>query len=556
MDISEDDNNDACDILIYNKEGTSPREKLDSSEGTTVGALLDYLGDGFLRDKNDGHLILNRELVLEAGVYEFEEKAIKREQNGKVTFSCFPYVTLYVYCLIVYLACWFSTVFRASGFENSSHQSVPKASSSASIINADGINFESKVVLYRQGLVDRVIAATMQDHGAKRFLVLGAPPAYGKTSLLQLLGRECDSRNVLYQHISAPQGGNFQQIAKHFCDLTGIDLYNERIEDRSPGNRNRTKLIMIDDAHQLYHIEAFWIRLFKSFPRIDGSSKFRFIFAVTYNLRIGGSPVSFNDPTVARIGAEEFFLTPDESKELWTMYLHQHKLSAWKVFDQLQRSIILDCGGQVGVITATFAFLKNKQENYGGKMTESDLLRLIFNCEHLDSNLDRCFDLPLNVAEPVVKFLAKIYISGTKDSFTYPSEAEKMYLRHLIRGGVLTAEEQVTGGGGNFQFTTPVAKRVYYRHLFPNCASYGTVPQSVDDLVISAIKRFRSGSLTNAAHASGSAQPFPKEAAFQHLLMTSLAAELPSSAAVCPEMSRSWGKFHRLNCNQLFVWHD
>ena len=110
--------------------------------------------------------------------------------------------------------------------------------------------------------------------------------------------------------------------------------------------------------------------------------------------------------------------------------------------------------------------------------------------------------------------------------------------------------EDLKGSQGEFSFTSPVAKRVFYEYLFPGRAGPEVKWENVGDLVIAAVKTMSWGLLQDSKMSSSAQIKFPKEAAFQHLLMAGLAQNLHASAAVAPEVSQSWGELKTLLRNK------
>lgn len=151
--------------------------------------------------------------------------------------------------------------------------------------------------------------------------------------------------------------------------------------------------------------------------------------------------------------------------------------------------------------------------------------------------------------QKILSFLAIIYIDGCR-SIQYTSDTEQEYYRKLVEGGLLGGNEVQNGSGGQFSFASPVAKRVFYENLFPGRADPEVKWDKVDKLVIAAVKTLSWKMLQDSKNSSSAAINFPKEAAFQHLLMAGLAQNMNAFAAVAPEVSQSWGKLKTLLRNK------
>ena len=154
-------------------------------------------------------------------------------------------------------------------------------------LQVDGIYLQGSVVLPRQDLVQKIFDRLELD---SKFVVVGAPPAYGKTSLLQLLGKKGQEMGMWVRRFLLDSFPDDQSLYDMVERHTGINLGQEVIVGHNPGVK---KLILVDEAHKVYDRENFWTRIIKFLPTMEGSDNYYFVFAVTYNLSIGGSPIAF-----------------------------------------------------------------------------------------------------------------------------------------------------------------------------------------------------------------------------------------------------------------------
>ena len=339
---------------------------------------------------------------------------------------------------------------------------------------------------------------------------------------------------------------NDQALFDQFERETGIDLGSGVILDKDASIK---KFILIDEAQKAYGRENFWTRLIKAFPTWNGNRSYKFVFAVTYSLSIQGSPVEFKEPSIARIDTEDLLFTEAENEDYWTKLLTSatsEKVRAWLNYDQLRKSVLLDCGGQAGVIMTAFLFLEYHSKKPKHPLSEEHLLQLIFGSEYV-TNLRRCFDVPVDLrgslSGSVRDLLTRVYTAGQDSmSFATPENPDKLCLRSLIRSGVLKGVESLTGDYISVGFATPSGKRFFYEYLFPGRAPPGTRVPNVGELVLSAFREMSAKMLHDAKLSSGAREQFPKEAAFQQFLFMGLAKYLPIGAAVCPEMSQIWGQ--------------
>jgi hypothetical protein len=84
-----------------------------------------------------------------------------------------------------------------------------------------------------------------------------------------------------------------------------------------------------------------------------------------------------------------------------------------------------------------------------------------------------------------------------------------------------------------FFFSSSLAKRFYFHSIFPNRSM--VAPATLFDLVRGALQNMSAVNLRNATASVGR---FPSESVFQHEFMAALAAVLPPSCYICPELSR------------------
>lgn len=397
------------------------------------------------------------------------------------------------------------------------------------IFSSNGIDFDRGVVMERSELVAQ--ARTLLEE--RRFLVIGAPPAYGKTSLLQLLERNYEQQGMWVIRTKS-QSADSDSVFAGFLRDTSIDLARRKFIDPSPGH---TKVILLDDAHKQFAIANFWDALIKDFPTWPGSNSYKFVFAVTYDLLLGGSPVAFEDPAVSRLYSKDLLLNTTEGPLLYEEYANALAKPNWNAMAELRKCVLCDSGGQIGLVTSSLLFLQGKCRLLKEEPPESALLQMLFSGEYL-CDMKRNFDIP-SISVPRIKhFLIQVFVGGPGTIQFDPTTPDELSsLRGLVRGGVLSGQERGGGTIGDYEFVSPVGKRTYYEHLFPNRGPYGAKFGSVSEVVLRAIQTFSMTQLQNAAKAS---------AASEHLFMGGLARVLPASAAVSPEMSRSWGKWERI----------
>ena len=87
---------------------------------------------------------------------------------------------------------------------------------------------------------------------------------------------------------------------------------------------------------------------------------------------------------------------------------------------------------------------------------------------------------------------------------------------------------------GLFSFSSPFAKRYLFNVISPSRSA--NEPSGVVDLVIRAVSRMSASLLIRSIVPDS--EDFPKEAVFQQLLISGLAAETPPYVCICPELGR------------------
>ena len=353
-----------------------------------------------------------------------------------------------------------------------------------------------------------------------RFLVISAPPASGKTSLLKL-----------FTNTFASLGGSIIYISFLDAKFSARELLKSRagidLDTRSASVDEATPLVvMIDDAQDKYDDESFWRLLIKDgvdwIPR-----NVTFFFASSYFFSGGPqSPAEFS--TITRLVREDLMLDQEEFSELINIYLHQ-KLRHESAVEVIRK----ECNGHIGAVKVIVNavnrhFLKDKSPSVSdviNYLMSSDITR----CQELD----RCFSS--QIAKPVdnqlLKYLQICILQGCPfdlSNLPQKSSADEECFMKLRKCGILVTNYRT----GLTSFSSPLTRRFMTAKMFPQ-RSLGKTPSSLRELITSALKKLSASALRD----STSNDRFPKEAVFQHLIMSAFLECTPIGCLICPELS-------------------
>ena len=186
----------------------------------------------------------------------------------------------------------------------------------------------------------------------------------------------------------------------------------------------------------------------------------------------------------------------------------------WTNCQSLIDVIARDCGGLAGALQVAIC-----QMHIWGRTKKSfsvdeaiDAYLSIFN------DIDRCYG---NLDEFLAGIKETILQSEIQGLSSVGSDMSKL----MFKAGLIESPE-------NLQFTSPLAKRYIFKKLFPSRSMNN--PSSLIDLIKLSIMSM-SSSLLRASTITGG---LPKEAVFQHLFMTALAANTEIGTYICPELSQ------------------
>ena len=372
-------------------------------------------------------------------------------------------------------------------------------------MQSDGINLNTGLYVDRPAIIDWII----QTAEEKQHVVLSSPPATGKSSLLDLLEKELESRNE--QVFFCTPEVNSEQMRKYFHSfglVTGNITALRKVERR---------WILIDDAQRGYtaDFEDMWAFIVKD---LKYNPNIKVVIAATHDMTTLGSPAAigqlphvfanFSDSEVSEL-LEKFCINfnVDINDEHWASY--------WSAVRDL--SLIKTSGGaeyHIGVILNCLMDLERTRkvpnETFDGRVSQENLLKSDF-----IRGFDRCFAVNTEMIQD----------AATRDKLTdillglSPGVMPEK-LKPLVRAGVLTRQGT---------FTCQAATWFYNQIYFPGRAD--SLPGSLQELVEQAVESLSSARLKACVQDN----LFPLETAFQHLLNEAINRLLPTDASLKPE---------------------
>ena len=366
----------------------------------------------------------------------------------------------------------------------------------------DGIDL-GKQHLSRSDTLQRIYEAAKGN----QYVVLGSPPATGKTSLLQLL----------QQSLKTEKGANVIRfpVRSKPADVLVQKLAEKGItDDEEAMQKLQNTWLLIDDAQNAYDpaYSGFWEMIVK-----DGSvfcAKGLFVvIAATYDLNTSLSPVSFG----SMIHVDPNLSLP-EAEALVEMHLDHWDFAEWRVFGE-QILGISELNGaatyNVGVIMACIRLLADTKARRKS-ISEDEAVALLRGVDFI-TYLNRCYEMEVGslVTEEMKKYLAMALLSrpGVEDF-------SLSVIRPLLRAGILNT---------NGKFSCLAANWYYNRRCFPNRPL--DAPDNLRDLIIESVRTISAKRLRDAVQSGA----LPKEAAFQQLMNEAMSSQLPARYAIIPE---------------------
>ena len=359
-----------------------------------------------------------------------------------------------------------------------------------------------------------------------RFVRLTSPASSGKSSLLKLYQHHLKKTKVVW--ISCLSHRSCTELLQK----KGIDFFNETVSEKL--QRKKT-IVFLDDAQAKYDEIDFWGLLIKFSPNWLPSN-IRFVISSTHLVSMGNSsPVAFE--ALPKLERSDFLLTPNESNEF--LELSVLGLPRKMQSETLKQVIIRECGGLIGALRQSVDSLKERFSK-DIQPTETALLQHFLSNDLLPVMV-RCFGAHHSapIGNDFKKILIKILLDEKQILNRLDNQQDNDSYSSLKRAGILVEYPDTT-----FGFSSPLAKRYYFKWVFPNRSL--TAPSALVELIRNVVSRMSATILKN----STTPGDFPKEAVFQHLFMEGLATLTPPTCCICPELSKIFPVTTNLNTQQ------
>jgi len=375
------------------------------------------------------------------------------------------------------------------------------------VLKTDGISLRAPH-LSRTDIVNEIISTAR----SKQHVVVGAPPATGKTALLQLVRESLLKGGAKVVDVDIRNDG----VDKLYSDVAAEGIVTQKSKLRELKNT----WLLLDDSQNAYSTQyyPFWQFIVKTIQGLGDECDLRVIISTTYDLSTSTpiSPVQFSD--LEHVHAN---ISQDEAVELFNMFARVWRYEDWRIYRQtlIDVSKLSDDNFHVGVIIGGIRMLDRCRKLPGAGAGIFDEPKALSNLRsaHFIDRLDRAFRLPDDFHSapgrgPLLDaVLAKSPAIQTDDSALSP----------LIRAGILDS----------YGIFSSVASQWYYnRRCFPSRAD--VTPESLDALVIQAVRRMSAKRLRDTLE-----NGFPKEATFQHLFNEAMSTLLPLTNYIIPELS-------------------
>ncbi|KAI3631251.1 hypothetical protein MIR68_010741 [Amoeboaphelidium protococcarum] len=348
-------------------------------------------------------------------------------------------------------------------------------------------------------------------------VLLSSPAASGKSSLFKLY--QAVNRNVKVLRIS------FREERSPFELLSevGIDLQQNKI---SESLANKYVVVFIDDAQRKYGDGQFWVSLVKT-TWMWMPDNIRFIISATHSLS-GGKLIPVEFKSLPSLMRKDFLLTDEEAYQLLEFRdiglpanLRQHKI--------LKYVLVKQCGGLVGALRLSIDALYMEFFSSRNDDIEEALCLQYCLSDQFVQNMARCFGSAHSYpyGNEFKRYLKECFVGQRirYDGFSNPQD-DNVYSQ-LKKAGILVELPDSSVG-----FSSPLAKRYYFKWMFPNRAQ--TAPSSLRELIQKVVSSMSSTVLKNSTLPGD----FPKEAVFQHLFMEGLVLHTPPNCSICPELSK------------------
>ncbi len=363
-------------------------------------------------------------------------------------------------------------------------------------------------ILSRTALVSRI---QQQYESGERHFLFYAPPATGKTALAQLFVSSLNNVQIVYISCVDFESENpFQVLADK-----GIDLKNHSVQF------NSSTLFVLDDCHTWFGYDSFWNSILKT-TALWCSNQIRFLYIAT-SLLNKPKPPPLYFKSLPKLFRKDFLLSMEEC------LVFSNIIGAVTIGSTFSRVLIEECSGIIGLMALSVAFLRVDFRFKKGK-TESDYLRHFYS-QKFTPYLARCFSFDIDrpdLSISSITALSRMLVRSEMIKIDEPDVLQNEGFSNLEDSGIILKID------GFFSFSSPFAKRYLFNIIFPSRSE--TNPSSIIDLVVRAISRMSASLLSRSIVPDR--DDFPKDAVFQQLFISGLAAETPPNVCICPELGR------------------
>ncbi|KAJ3194109.1 hypothetical protein HDU82_002567, partial [Entophlyctis luteolus] len=393
--------------------------------------------------------------------------------------------------------------------EQSSRSSINKE-----VIQQDGIDINTEH-LERRDLVAQLRKLVARH----RFVRLTSPQASGKSSLLKLYQYSL-RKTVDVVWISCLDARSCSEL---LLAEAGIDMAKKLTTNRAG---KKLLVVFLDDAQAKFADLTFWKLLIKMSPNWLPSTV-RFVIASTH-LQAGGIESPAELRSLERLERKDFLLSRFESETF--LELPVIGLPKSMRFPSLIQVLVNECGGLIGALRLSVDSLKRRFAK-DVAAPESALLQYSLSKEYV-SAMDRCFGSAHSdpIGNDFKAFLKKIFVDERVLPHKLVNPEDEQSYASLKKSGIL-----VELGNGDFAFSSPLAKRYYFKWIFPNRSI--TAPTSLHELVRNVIGSMSSNLLAQ----STVADDFPKETVFQHLFLNDVSGIVPDEIDFYLNGELRWG---------------
>jgi hypothetical protein len=398
----------------------------------------------------------------------------------------------------------------------------------------NGINEdEPETYIHRESLVSDAIASAREG----RFLVVGSPPGTGKTALSQLIQQKLKKENdsnaskpIRSYRLRPASVENITNLFDYVQHTTGVSLDEFKLSEKSIG---RSEVwLLFDDAQKLYgeKFAEFWEHVTKNKQEISkrfGKTKIIVVVFATYYLsNASESPICFENEK--RLGLNDLRLQKEEALNLYCLRCMHTDWNEY--FERLYYVTNGTAAAFTIGMNRIVSLSETADRRSGGEtLSENDaLLQLIEKTPFAE--LKRCFPVTrMNESQRLVILdaLVEAYQADMGDDTVDEQRQPGDTVTKLVKAGILTEWAR---------FTSPIAERFYYNHVFPRASSGTDVPVSLDDLIVRATERTSARRLRVASSTKNGVVQSPKEAVFQQLFHEAIASLLPVSYRIIPEL--------------------